>query len=84
MNKIYTKLRHSLPGVCEVEIYTKSINPSAANLKECTVIPLSSHKLREHAFHHVHSLLLVYVCHYLNHTVAYFWSFSGFPFGPAP
>jgi len=33
MNKIYTKLQHSLPSVCEIEINRKNINPSAANLK---------------------------------------------------
>jgi len=33
MNNIYTKLRHSLPSICENEINRKNINPSAANLK---------------------------------------------------
>jgi len=33
MNKIHTKLRHSLPSICEIEINRKNINPSAANPK---------------------------------------------------
>jgi len=33
INKIYAKLRHSLPSICELEINRKNINPSAANLK---------------------------------------------------
>ena len=33
INKMYTKLRHSLPSICEIEIYGKNINLSAANLK---------------------------------------------------
>jgi len=33
MNKIYSKLRHSLPSVCEIKINRKNIHPSTANLK---------------------------------------------------
>jgi len=33
VDKIYTKLRHSLSSICDIEINRKNINPSAANLK---------------------------------------------------
>jgi len=33
MNNIYTKLRYSLPSLCEIEINRKSINRSAPILK---------------------------------------------------
>jgi len=32
-NKMYTKLRHRLRSICEIEINRKNIDPSAANLK---------------------------------------------------
>ena len=33
MNKIYAKLRHSLPSICEVENTKKNTNRSAEKLK---------------------------------------------------
>ena len=63
MNKIFTKLRHTLPSICEIEINRKNINPSAANLIQC-IVPLSSHKL--------HNLFLV--CSSLSESHNYiFW-----------
>jgi len=37
MNEIYTKLRHSLLSICEIEINKKNINSSAAHLKQCSI-----------------------------------------------
>ena len=44
MNKMHTKVWHSLPSIYEIEINKKNNNPfrSVANLKQCGTVPVSS------------------------------------------
>ena len=79
MNKIYSKLRHSLPSIYENEVNRKNINLSAANLKLCSTLK-SCHKLHDRVFHSLSSCsfpFLVYVRHFLNHTIVFFGAPSG-------
>ena len=85
LNEIYTKLRHNLPSICDIEINRKIINPSSRKpeivpyfylLKNCVNVSFIH-------FYHVHYLFLGYVRHSLKHVVIFFVLY-GAPFGPAP
>ena len=75
MNKICTKLRHSLGSrpICDIEITRNNISPTAANLKWC-LVPLSSHKRQDRVFHLLSSgsfPFLVNVRHFLNRRTVF-------------
>ena len=58
LNEMYTKLRHNLPGICEIEINWKHTHPSCSKHE---IVP-HLYLLINHVnmcfvhFHHVHSL----------------------------
>jgi len=68
MNKIYTKLWHSLPGLVYVKLKLTgkilTLLQQACNRVNCMIV-------RFIHFYLVHSLSLVYVRHFLNHTIIF-------------
>jgi len=72
MNKIYTKLRHSLPSICEIELIVKILTLLQQSCN--SAVPLSSHKLYNCVFHSLSPCSFpfsVYVPHFLNHTIVF-------------
>jgi len=74
MDEIYTKLRHNLPSICEIEIKRKNISPSCSKSEIVPYLYLLINCVNVcfvH-FHHVHYLFLVCGRHFLNHMVIFF------------
>ena len=73
MNKMYAKLRHSFPSICEIEINRQNINPLQQTWN--SVVP-KSYKLNDHVCHSLSACSFPFFwCTFVTSrtTQLYFW-----------